>query len=148
MGGRRRPVVAAVLALAVTGLGHAYLRRWSRAIAWLLAIATAAVVLMGTFVDSNVTNVWELPLTVLGPLAGLSVLSAIDAYRLATRAGTPDASERGGAEGVPAEGESVQCPNCGREVDPELDFCHWCTQPLSFDAESGGSPDPHGGNRD
>ena len=138
MGGRRRPAVAVVLALAVAGLGHAYLRRWGRAAAWFLTIATTGVVLIGAFADPN-ANLRELPLTVLGPLVGLFVLSAIDAYRLAARA--PAASGRGDAERVAVEDEHPQCPNCGREVDPELGFCHWCTRRLSFDAESDGAPE-------
>ena len=136
MGGRRRPAVAAVLALAVAGLGHVYLRRWARAAGWFLAIVTTAVVLMSAFADPN-TSVGELPLTVVVPLVGLFVLSAVDAYLLAARthAATPDPDAGGGTD----EGERVQCPNCGREVDPELDFCHWCTQPLSFDDRSDGA---------
>jgi len=27
----------------------------------------------------------------------------------------------------------VKCPNCGKETDAELDFCHWCTEPLPWD---------------
>ena len=138
MGGRRRPAVAAVLALAVAGLGHVYLRRWGRAAGWFLAIVTTAVVLMSAFADPN-TSVGELPLTVVVPLVGLFVLSAVDAYRLAARtsAASPDPDAAGGAD----EDERVECPNCGREVDPELDFCHWCTQPLSFDGDPDGTAD-------
>ena len=145
MGGRRRPAVAAVLALAVAGLGHAYLRRWGRAAAWFLTIVATGMVLIGAFAGPD-ANVWELPLSVLLPLVGLFVLSAIDAYRLAARA--PAASGRGDAGGVTAEDERSQCPNCGREVDSELDFCHWCTRRLSSDAESDGTPEPSSGRED
>ncbi|PSP91758.1 zinc ribbon domain-containing protein, partial [Halobacteriales archaeon QH_8_68_33] len=20
------------------------------------------------------------------------------------------------------------CPNCGEDLDPDLEFCHWCTE--------------------
>ena len=133
MGGRRRPAVAAVLALAVAGLGHVYLRRWGRAAAWFLVIVTTGVVLIGTFAESNV-SVWELPLTVLVPVCGLFVLSAVDAYLLAARATAAPGS--GSGDEVAAADGHPRCPSCGREVDPELDFCQWCTQRLSFDAES------------
>ncbi|MFC6615277.1 hypothetical protein ACFQAS_09995 [Halopenitus salinus] len=28
------------------------------------------------------------------------------------------------------EGATLKCPHCGKETDAELDFCHWCTEPL------------------
>ena len=143
MGRRTRPAVAAVLALAVAGLGHVYLRRWGRAAAWFLAILTTAMVLVGAFAEPN-SNIREWPPAVVVPLAGLFVLSAVDAYLLAARApasGRED--EDGGAGegegGVVAEGDRPRCPDCGREVDPELDFCQWCTRRLSFDSDADGS---------
>jgi hypothetical protein len=54
-------------------------------------------------------------LTVTAPVLVLLVLSTLDAYRLALTAGSAD-------EGGPA------CPYCGHGVDPELDFCPWCTE--------------------
>ncbi|SMO85062.1 zinc ribbon domain-containing protein [Halorubrum cibi] len=30
------------------------------------------------------------------------------------------------------EPTAVECPHCGRETDAELDFCHWCTEPLPW----------------
>jgi endogenous inhibitor of DNA gyrase (YacG/DUF329 family) len=30
----------------------------------------------------------------------------------------------------------AECPECGKELDPELDFCPWCT--TRFDEESEG----------
>jgi hypothetical protein len=138
---RFRPYVAALLGLLVTGLGHLYLRRWLRAIAWLalafgVSIAfvpesTATAVLSGEQVD---------PLTLLpGLLVGIG--SAVDAFRVARqeqrqtdrRAATPDPS---GPNQQPetmqppepdADAETIDCPACGKPVDPELGFCHWCT---------------------
>lgn len=136
---RTRPAVAAVLALAVPGLGHTYLRRWGRAVAWFLTIVTAGVVLAGAFADPE-ASVSEWPLTVLAPVLGLFALSAVDAYLLAARSPAPaSASASGtGSDGGPAG--APRCPDCGREVDPELGFCHWCTRRLSGDAaETGGT---------
>lgn len=124
---RARPAIAAVLALAVAGLGHAYLRRWGRAAAWFLTIVTTGVVLVSTFADPATTSIREMPLSVLLPIGGLFALSAVDAYLLAAREPTRD--EGSGDEGAP------RCPECGREVDSQLDFCHWCTRRLSVDAE-------------
>jgi hypothetical protein len=46
----------------------------------------------------------------------LLVLSTLDAYRLAVSAGGPKAED------------GPTCPYCGHAVDPELDFCPWCTE--------------------
>jgi hypothetical protein len=27
--------------------------------------------------------------------------------------------------------EGTDCPHCGKEVDPDLDFCHWCTERIT-----------------
>ncbi|WP_066413924.1 zinc ribbon domain-containing protein [Halorubrum aethiopicum] len=53
---------------------------------------------------------------------------------------TGDGSGAGGTAvaasvGVDAGGgdpTGVECPHCGRETDAELDFCHWCTEPLPW----------------
>ena len=130
---RARPAVAAILALAVPGLGHTYLGRWGRAVAWFLTIVTTAVVLVGTFGGANATNLRAMPITVLVPMGGLLALSAVDAYLLAGRRPTAGT----GAEAADAA-DRLRCPDCGREVDPELDFCHWCTRRLSVDADPDG----------
>jgi hypothetical protein len=100
------------------------------------------------------------PTDVTLPIVLLSALSALDAYlvgravvaqreradaaaeamrrRASSADGGPEESPpaapeaAGGADGETAE---VSCPNCGKEVDADLDFCHWCTEPLPW-AES------------
>ena len=136
---RFRPYVAALLGLLVTGLGHLYLRRWLRAIAWIaiaFAISVAFVpesaataVLSGEPVD---------PVTLL-PGLFVGIGSAIDAFRIGRqeRAETKQRVTTGEAfadveQGTPeaeaaVEGESIDCPVCGKPVDPDLGFCHWCT---------------------
>ena len=34
-----------------------------------------------------------------------------------------------------ADPTGVECPHCGRETDADLDFCHWCTEPLPWGDE-------------
>ena len=34
--------------------------------------------------------------------------------------------------GSDAEPMEVECPHCGKETDADLDFCHWCTEPLPW----------------
>lgn len=161
-----RPVLAAVLAMVLPGLGHLSLRRWGRALLWHLTIVGGGVALFALYdvepVDpfagpAAVTA--ALPTDVTLPIVLLSALSALDAYLV----GRADAAERertaaaveamrrrsasadgdGGPEGdgpapaAPAadedgEASAVTCPNCGKETDAELDFCHWCTEPLPW----------------
>lgn len=125
VGSRARPFLAAVLALTVAGLGHAYLRRWGRAAGWFAMILGTSLALVGTFADPTVP-IDEMPTTVLYPIAGLTVLSALDAYLLARGTSTV----RSTGDDVDDETGQTACPHCGNEVDADLSFCHWCTEPL------------------
>ncbi len=144
---RARPFVAALLGLLVTGFGHIYLRRWLRAILWFgvafaVSVAfvpeTAAVdILAGKPVD---------PMTILpGALIGLA--SALDAFLIARREVSTDAdtapAEMAG-DRTPAEAEdgTVDCPACGKPVDADLGFCHWCTTEFA----GGGTDDANNAN--
>lgn len=117
---RKRPWLAALLAALATGLGHLYLRRWRRALGWLVALIAVSVlfvdpaVLEATATGASVDLLSRLPLLVVG---GLSIL---DAYLLA-HAQNQVVRPAGAQTGDP------HCPNCGRELDTDLEFCHWCT---------------------
>ena len=101
-----------------------------------------------------------LPTEIALPVALLTVLSSIDAFVVgradvaerkrvdataeAVRRRAASADDDGGAVASPVgeltgdDGEAarVECPSCGKETDAELDFCHWCTEPLPWaDAE-------------
>lgn len=97
------------------------------------------------------------PSEVTVPIALITVLSSIDAYIVgradaaarkrvdaateAVRRRAASADDDGRAVGAPVtepvgeDGDSMraECPNCGKETDAELDFCHWCTEPLPWD---------------
>lgn len=148
---RRRAVIAGVVGLlgaflGIAGAGHAYLRRWRRALAWFAIVLGVAIFLVAAFVDpaatENASSVWDvqMPLTVTVPMLVVQVLSALDAYMVARGQGAPTAAvgtgeSAGTVTGDAAAGETVTCPNCGRDVDPDLDFCHWCTQRLDRSPE-------------
>jgi hypothetical protein len=98
------------------------------------------------------------PTDVTFPIVVLSVLSALDAYlvgradvaereraaaaaeAIRRRAASAEGDDGTGAGAVPpgavgsgdGEAPDVTCPNCGREADADLDFCHWCTEPLPW----------------
>ena len=130
---RTRAFVAAVLATVFPGLGHVYLRTWFRAFAWIgLWFLTAAVVVPPDVVsayetgglDAMIEASRSLPREALLAVLAVRVLNVVDAAWLGLQ---PRSSTRA------AEGPT--CPNCGRELDTDLDFCHWCTTPLDSAAE-------------
>ncbi|MFB6095366.1 MAG: zinc ribbon domain-containing protein [Halodesulfurarchaeum sp.] len=138
---RRRPLVASILAFVYPGLGHLYLRAWLRAIAWFgLALLTALMVIpestVTAFRTGGVSALYEasqtLPLEATLSLLVVRVLNVIDAYLTGLR------DERETAT-TGAEGET--CPECGRELDPDLDFCPWCTTRLA-EVDEDEEPDP------
>jgi len=149
---RKRPWLAALLGVLATGLGHLYLRRWRRAAGWLAALLGVSYL----FVDPAAVQAAsggggaDVDLVALAPVLVVGSLSALDAYLLA-RARNALASAT-----VTSEDGLAQCPNCRGEVDPDLDFCHWCAaelpdaDPSTADAAggSGDDDDDDGGRRE
>lgn len=122
----KRPWLAALLGALVTGLGHLYLRRWLRAFGWIvLATITAdlfvpeqALAGLQSFVLQGAGS--PPSLVSLAPLLMVSLLSVVDAYFMAVLANRQQAIEA-----------QTRCPSCGREVDEDLHFCQWCSEPLA-----------------
>ncbi|WP_280586010.1 zinc ribbon domain-containing protein [Halorubrum sp. Boch-26] len=82
---RRRPWLAVLLALVVSGLGHAYLRRWARAFGWYVAVtATLVLVVPDAAVDRLVAGDPP-PVADIAPAVLVVAASVIDAYVLALR---------------------------------------------------------------
>jgi len=142
--GRPRPWLAAVLALAYPGLGHVYLREWARALLWfVLGVGTAAIALPqepyqdASFSDpSSVLAATETMVAEASTLGLVTVLivsafSIADAYVIAR--GTARAEARAAQY---ADSGDASCPACGRPLDDDLEFCHWCTTRLDG-AETG-----------
>jgi hypothetical protein len=120
----RRPLVAALLAMAVTGLGHVYLRRWTRALGWLaVGYATVLLFVPESAVKAVANGEVGDPLA-FAPVVLVGLASAVDAYRIALF------TERSATGSKTEADDSVECPACGKPVDPELGFCHWCTTEL------------------
>lgn len=122
----RRSLIAALLgalgaSFGIAGLGHLYLREWRRGVAWFTFVLGTMLVLVSVFDDpsSATANVESLPLTVVAPIIVLLSASVFDAYYLARRG--PFAHD---------DPNAVRCPNCGGQVDPDLQFCYWCSEPL------------------
>ncbi|MFB6139469.1 MAG: zinc ribbon domain-containing protein [Halosimplex sp.] len=121
-----RTAVAVLLSFLYPGLGHAYLREWFRSLVWFFLNMTSFALLMPasarpeSFGWSELVAAAEnVPPEAALALASITVFSMIDAYWLAKRHKREEAVEEG-----------TTCPNCGRDVDPDLNFCHWCTERL------------------
>ncbi len=138
---RRQLLLTAAFALVgaffgIAGTGHAYLQRWKRSILWFLLTLGSLFALMSVYVTDpeaiDPLDVTTVPGEVLIPIVIILGFSVIDALLIAYL----DQQERELAPGVDANGdgeadEGTSCPHCGRSTDPELDFCTWCTEPLS-----------------
>ncbi len=127
---QRRSIIASLLAFVYPGLGHVYLRAWLRALAWFgLALVTAAMVIpdsaLTAFQNAGISGLLEasqnFPLEVTLSLFVVRVLNMIDAYLTGLQRSAEPAEEP----------DTVgSCPECGRELDEDLDFCPWCTTRL------------------
>ncbi|WP_049971594.1 DUF7575 domain-containing protein [Haladaptatus cibarius] len=130
---RKRPWLAAVLALVYPGFGHAYLRQWLRALLWFaFALVTAMVFIPpetfqaveGAGFSAYYEQLQALPFEVTLPILVVQLCNVIDAYWSALRNNRASATTTTDGEG------EVRCPHCRRNVDEDLDFCHWCTNPI------------------
>jgi hypothetical protein len=125
----RRVVVAVLVsvagaALGIGGAGHAYLRRWRRAVAWFSLVLGAGLLLVTTFANPETATVATLPLRVTLPVVVLLALNTVDTYHVARSAD--------------AEADAPSCSSCGRTLDQELSFCPWCAGSESERAEENG----------
>lgn len=121
----KRPWLAAVLAIVMPGLGHVYLRSWFRALLWFWMVVLSVVLFVPEGMVEGISSVSgafalssELPFEAQFALFAVIAFSAGDAYWQASR--------------TKQRVEGQRCPHCGHELDEELelDFCHWCTEPL------------------
>lgn len=139
---QKRPWLAALFAAFVTGLGHLYLRRWRRAAGWLaVAIGVGVVFVDPSVAESLATGTLSNPLAAW-PVAVVSVMSVLDAYLLARAENTTSQRRRDGDQRSTDPTEATpRCPACGKEFDPELSFCQWCSTELDPPAEADQSTD-------
>ncbi|MFB6080891.1 MAG: zinc ribbon domain-containing protein [Haloferacaceae archaeon] len=128
-------------ALGIAGAGHAYLGEWRRAVAWFSFVLGAALVLVSVLADPRTVTLSSLPPEVAIPVAGLLVLSAADAYRVATyqaRGGLAASPSGTASDAAAPDDDPPSCPNCGRAVDPSMNFCWYCAEPVEAASDAGG----------
>ncbi|EMA06849.1 hypothetical protein SAMN05443574_105279 [Haloarcula vallismortis] len=126
--GRKRPLLAVVLAFIFPGLGHFYLRKWGRGLLWLGLLFVLSVVFVVTGAIDPVTQLsiealsssyQSRPTEVTIGSVVITTLNVVDAYWVAVNQNQAQEVEAG-----------TTCPNCGKELDEDIDFCHWCTTQL------------------
>jgi hypothetical protein len=128
------------------GLGHAYLRSWIRAVLWFGLWAVTVMVVVPapgapatepvSFLTGLAEGLAALEFEASLALTSVTAFSVLDAYWLSAR-------ELASRDQF-ADEHTVACPACGKEVDPELGFCHWCTTEFEVDERDSG----RGGARD
>ena len=124
---RDSPLVAAILGTAVTGLGHLYLRRWLRALGWLsVTVVVSALFVPESSIAAIASGTLTNPLAML-PIVLISAASALDAYLIAAVKRAKSAGQIPDGSKTDRTDATVACPTCGKDVDPDLGFCHWCT---------------------
>lgn len=118
---RKRPWLAALLGALATGVGHLYLRRWRRGLAWVVVLFGVTVLLVDPAAVEALANRNAVDLLAIAPILLVTCFSVIDAYLLA------HAHNVAARMTIASDGTLTHCPNCGKELDADLEFCYWCT---------------------
>ncbi|MFC7137752.1 DUF7575 domain-containing protein [Halobaculum litoreum] len=122
-----RPWLAAVFGVLVPGTGHLYLRRWRRAAAWILLAFGVSVVATPDAPVESFVGLGAGSVTAAVAIAVVTGVSAVDAFLLARGSTTATDASDSAAGGAGPGTRIVACPSCGRDLEPSLAFCHWCT---------------------
>ena len=142
-----RAIAAAGLSVFMPGAGHALIRDWLRAFVFaalyisavLLFFPTGEIAAAGSMSEAMDIVTAETDTMSQFALSFLVLFAAIDATFRAL--GFPP-----GSSGSGESSDGPTCPECGKELDDDLEFCHWCTTRLEpvdpEDAEESESEEP------
>ena len=127
-----RALAAAGLSVLFPGAGHALLRDWLRTILFATLFLTALLVFIpheAVLDASSTVQMVEVTRSEMGTLdqfllSFIVVFAAVDASFRALDI----------PPGRSSDGEGPSCPECGRALDEDLEFCHWCTTRLEHPA--------------
>jgi len=139
-----RAILAAGLSVIMPGAGHVLSRDWLRAAVFAGLFLAASVFLLPIeqLVAAEPTSYDEAIAQATAMAEDIDPMAQFSLSFIALFA-TIDAAFR--ALGYPSGGDEnadgTTCPECGKDVDPDLEFCHWCTTRLEADA-----PDPEKDN--
>ncbi|MCU4925293.1 zinc ribbon domain-containing protein [Halobacteria archaeon AArc-dxtr1] len=122
-----RAVFAAGLSIILPGAGHALLRDWARALLFGGLFLSAFYVFLPTGEIAAAGSITELR----SIAEGVDTMSQF-ALSFIILFATIDAGFRafGFAPNGNSGDEGPSCPSCGKPLDEDLEFCHWCTTRL------------------
>ncbi|ELY74698.1 zinc ribbon domain-containing protein [Natrinema pallidum] len=138
-----RALLAAGLSVIMPGAGHVLVRDWLR-----------AALFAGLFLSASAVFLPIDQLSAVGPVTSVSDINAyadvmaeetdvIAQFFLSFIAlfAAIDATFRalGHSPGGTGGAEGPTCPECGKEIDEDLQFCHWCTtrlEPMEPESET------------
>lgn len=128
----KRPLVAGIIAACWPGLGHVYLREWRRALVWQLMVAGMILIVVPASVltaeiTPTVAGIQDLANQLTTEVSTFGMLTAAAVYGFNVADAMVHA--RMAIREQAARGKN-QCPECGKDLDPDLQFCHWCTARL------------------
>jgi len=132
-----RAILAAGLSVILPGAGHVLSRDWLRAAAFAgLFLAASAFLLPIEQLAAAEPTSYDEAITQATAMAEDTDPMAQFFLSFIALFATIDAAFR--ALGYPSGGDGntdgTTCPECGKDVDPDLEFCHWCTTRLEPDA--------------
>ena len=130
-----RALAAAGLSVFFPGAGHALIRDWARALLFAGLFVLTAVFffplesLSAADSVSEATTIFEAETSRINQfmLSFIVFFAAVDSA-LRALGYPPGADSNGGSDGP-------SCPECGRELDEDIEFCHWCTTRLEPETE-------------
>ncbi|GEM_PF-1271183 len=131
-----RTLAAVGLSVVFPGAGHVLLRDWIRALLFAGLFVSAIAITLPLEAITAVSSVGDVTTLVAEDISQIDrfVLSFVVIFA-AVDAGMRGANFPPGSGSTDTDGPS--CPHCGRELDADLTFCHWCTTELEpVNAES------------
>ena len=124
-----RALVAGGVSVLLPGAGHALIRDWFRALVFMGLYLSAVALFLPSPEQVTAAESLTESVEVISretETMGQFIISFIVLFAAI------DATFR--SLGFPPNGASAAdgptCPECGKEIDEELDFCHWCTARL------------------
>lgn len=123
-----RVLAAAGLSLVFPGAGHAYLKDWIRALLFAGMFISAVLIFLPTSELAAAETMGEATDLIVSETDTISqfALSFVVIFAVMDAALRASGLSPNGSTG--SDGPS--CPHCGKELDEDLEFCHWCTTKL------------------
>ncbi|WIV68708.1 DUF7575 domain-containing protein [Natrialbaceae archaeon AArc-T1-2] len=123
-----RALAAAGLSVFLPGAGHALLRDWIRALLFAGLFVSSVVIffpiaeLSAAGSTADAMAVVEAETSTVNQLfvTFIVLFAAVDAALRAVNV----------PPGTGGDTDGTSCPSCGKELDEDLEFCHWCTTRL------------------